>query len=109
MSETPPRRDRPTPHHDATAHRYEARADGVAVGHVDYRLEGDGIVFTHTEVSPDHEGQGIGGFLARGALDAARASGRTVVPRCSFIAAYLRRHPDELALVRPEVRRELGL
>lgn len=44
-----------------------------------------------------------------GRLDAARASGRTVVPRCSFIAAYLRRHPDELALVRPEVRRELGL
>jgi predicted GNAT family acetyltransferase len=57
-----------------------------------YDLEGDTIVFTHTEVPPALEGQGIGSRLVAGALAQARAAGLKVVPACAFVAAYVRRH-----------------
>lgn len=59
-----------------------------------YRREGDRIIFTHTEVPPELEGQGIGSRLVAGALAQVRRAGLTVVPACAFVAAYLRRHPD---------------
>lgn len=73
--------------------RFEAHVDGeVAVA--DYRLEGDRILFTHTSVPPELEGQGIGSALIRAALAAARERGLKVVPLCSFVAAYVQRHPE---------------
>jgi uncharacterized protein len=77
-------------------HRYDAKVEGTLAGFAAYRLRGeDVIVFTHTEVDPAHEGQGIGAALARGALDDVRARGeRQVVALCPFIAAWVRRHPD---------------
>ena len=59
-----------------------------------YRVDGDRIVVTHTEVPPAFNGRGIGSQLAQGIFQIARASGRRVVPRCSFVAAWARRHPD---------------
>ena len=47
----------------------------------------------HTEVPKRLEGRGIGSQLVAGALDIARAQGLTVVPRCSFVKAYIKRHP----------------
>ena len=59
-----------------------------------YRGDGDRIVVTHTEVPPAFNGRGIGSQLAEGIFRIARASGRRVAPRCSFVAAWARRHPD---------------
>ena len=59
-----------------------------------YRSEGDRIVVTHTEVPPAFNGRGIGSQLAEGIFRIARASGRRVVPRCSFVVAWAHRHPD---------------
>jgi predicted GNAT family acetyltransferase len=77
-------------------HRYEARIADELAGFAAYRLRGrDVIVFTHTEVDPAHEGKGIGGALARGALDDVRARGeRRVVALCPFIAKWIAKHPD---------------
>jgi uncharacterized protein len=51
-----------------------------------------------------YEGLGLGGRLARTALDNARARGLTVMPFCPFIAAYIERHIDEYGdLVAPEM------
>jgi predicted GNAT family acetyltransferase len=86
---------------DAAHHRYELRHDGEVAGVVEYRFAGEGrIVMTHTEVDERFEGHGIGSMLAKGALDDARAHGWQVVPRCPFIAEYIRRHPDYADLVR---------
>lgn len=76
--------------------RYEATVEGSLAGYAAYRLRGpDVIVFTHTEVDPAHEGHGVGGALARGALDDVRARGeRRVVALCPFISAWIDRHPD---------------
>jgi uncharacterized protein len=59
-----------------------------------YRSDGDRILVTHTEVPPAFNGRGIGSHLAEGIFKIARASGRRVVPRCSFVAAWAHRHPD---------------
>jgi predicted GNAT family acetyltransferase len=81
--------------------RFEARLGAAVVAYAEYRLSAGRIIFIHTVVSPDHEGRGFGGRLARGALDEARARGLRVTPRCPFIAAYIERHPEYADLVGP--------
>jgi predicted GNAT family acetyltransferase len=73
--------------------RFEADADGeVAVA---YYTRAPGVItFTHTEVPFRLQGQGIASRLVRGALEAARAEGLKVVPRCSFVSSYIARHPE---------------
>ncbi len=75
-------------------YRFEARVDGEVAGVAMYLRRGRRVIFTHTEVSPDFEGRGVGSALAKGALDAVRAAGGTIEVRCPFIAAYLKRHPE---------------
>lgn len=83
-----------------SASRYEAHLDGELAGFADYRLKDDVILFTHTEVDPRFEGKGVGGAIARFALDDVRADGtRKVVPICPFIKAWVGRHPDYQGLV----------
>jgi predicted GNAT family acetyltransferase len=84
--------------------RYEAFADGVLMGYAIYKMLGDSLVITHTEVLREHEGKGIGSHIAKEALADARAQGKYVVPQCSFIAAYLRKHRDESDLVKPDMQ-----
>ncbi|RBY74727.1 GNAT family N-acetyltransferase [Geodermatophilus sp. TF02-6] len=79
--------------------RYEVRDGDRVLGLAAYRRDGDRVVFTHTEVDPGAEGSGVGGTLARGALDDVRARGLRAVPRCSFIRGWIERHPDYADLV----------
>jgi uncharacterized protein len=81
------------------AHRYEARIGDQLAGFAAYRLQPGHITFTHTEVDAAHAGGGVGGQLARAALDDARARGLRVTPLCPFIAAWIRRHPEYTDLV----------
>lgn len=81
--------------------RYEARVDGrLAI--LAYQQEGGRIVYTHTEVPEELEGQGIAGKLTRVALDDARAQRLAVVPRCPYVAGYIQRHPEYQDLVSPD-------
>lgn len=74
-------------------HRYELDVDG-SLAFLDYRRTGDIVTLTHAEVPDDLRGGGVGSALVRGALELARAQGERIVPRCSFVLAYLRRHPE---------------
>ena len=79
--------------HNEVAHRYELETDhGLAIAV--YRQQGDSAIFTHTEVPPKDEGKGIGGRLVRAALDDTRRRGLKIVPACSFVVAFVRRHPE---------------
>lgn len=81
--------------HNSDAHRYEAHVDGVLAGFADYQLTDELVVLTHTEVDPSFEGQGVGGTLARSALDDVRSTGtRKVLAVCPFILAWIGRHPE---------------
>jgi predicted GNAT family acetyltransferase len=80
----------------------------AGTAHLDYERDGDVITLTHTIVPPDAQGGtivppdaqggGVGSRLVEGALRQIRADGLRVIPLCSFVAAYLRRHPDAATL-----------
>lgn len=55
------------------------------------------VVFFHTEVRDEYEGQGLAGRLASYALDATVASGRAIVALCPYIKTYVSRHPEPYA------------
>ena len=78
---------------NSAASRFEM-ATGDAVAFVEYTRAGDRIVLTHTEVPEALSGRGVGSKLVRGTLDAVRAKGSKVVPRCEFVAAHIERHPE---------------
>ena len=88
--------------------RFEADVGDGSLAIAEYRLKDGKIIFTHTEVPPKHEGQGIGSALVGFALNAARERGLKVVPRGPFFAAYIEKHPAEQDLLDPssgEMRR----
>src|SRR3954466_13538377 len=87
------------------AHRYELSVDGALAAWAEYNLIQDAVMFTHTEVLPSHEGQGLGSSIARFALDDVRSRGLGVVPACQFIAGYIRKHSEYLDLVPERFRR----
>lgn len=81
--------------HNESAKQYELHLDGQRAALASYRIEGNAMRFTHTEVQPQHEGQGIGSLLAAYALDDAKTRGLKVVPQCPFIAKYIEKHEEE--------------
>lgn len=79
--------------------RFEVLVDGKVAGFAEYRLLPTKIVFTHTEVLPAFEGQGLAGKLVAHALDASRDAGLRVVPLCPYVKAYIEKHPEYNDLV----------
>ncbi len=80
--------------HNPEQSRYEIHVDGNVAGFTQYR-ERDGVTeLVHTEIDDAYEGHGLGGQLARGALDALRADGRRVIATCPFIKGWIAKHED---------------
>ncbi|MGF1428106.1 GNAT family N-acetyltransferase [Kitasatospora sp. LaBMicrA B282] len=77
-----------------SAHRFEAAVDGAGAGFAEYLRTDRLVVYPHTDVDPAFEGRGVGGALARAALDDARARGLPVLATCPFISAWMVRHPE---------------
>ena len=71
--------------------RFQTTTDGKT-SLIAYRIAGDLMSLTHTEVAPELQGQGIGGQLVEAALAHAKAHGLTVDPACSYARAYMQRH-----------------
>lgn len=78
---------------------YVIDVDGQQVGAAYFVADGNTVVFTHTEVDDDHEGEGLGSQLIKAALDDVRSRGEKVVPRCPFVAAYIRKHDEYQDLI----------
>lgn len=74
-------------------HRYELLLDG-RIAFASYRRDGNLLTVYHTEVPREFEGRGVGSALVEGMLDRARAEGLKVKPLCSFVSAYMQRHPE---------------
>ena len=76
-----------------TRSRYEFDVDG-GEALAFYRLADGVMTFTHTEVPAPLRGRGLGSQMMRAVLQDVRAQGLKVVPRCPFVADYIRRNPE---------------
>lgn len=79
--------------------RYELWVGEERVGFIAYRREPAAIVLVHTDVDPRFEGRGLGSRLLASVLQDIRSRELKLVPLCPFVAAYLRRHPEDSDLV----------
>ncbi|APE38832.1 GNAT family N-acetyltransferase [Nocardia mangyaensis] len=68
--------------------------DGELAGFTEYVERGNDTDFVHTEIDDAFAGKGLGGVLAKQAIEDVIARGRTVTAHCPFIRAYLDKHPE---------------
>ena len=98
MSEIPASPSEIVVQHNVGASRFEALVDGY-LSVVDYTFEGEVVVFTHTFVPPELRGRGLAEKLVRAALAWATTEKRRIVPACSYVDTFVRRHPEFQALL----------
>ena len=79
--------------HNVQENRFEADVSGE-LSVVEYEQRGTEMIMTHTFVPPQQRGQGIAEKIVRVALEHARTERLRVVPTCSYVAAFIRRHPE---------------
>ena len=85
--------------HSPARERYEAvltRADGeeITVGYLDYVSEPYQVVLTHTVIPERYSGRGYAASLVQAVLDDIRASDKRVVPVCTYVRAFIDKHPE---------------
>jgi predicted GNAT family acetyltransferase len=80
--------------HNAGRRRFEMPLGHDELARADYRMDGDVMHIFHTEVPPNHEGQGIAAALVQAAIAHARKHELRVQPACSYVRSYFKRHPE---------------
>lgn len=79
---------------NAPCMRYEFHIEHY-VPRIEYTKNKKGrICFTHTEVPEPLCGKGIASELVEQSLRDVDRQGLKLIPSCSFVAAYIKRHPD---------------
>lgn len=84
--------------HNTVESRFEMTVGGI-LSVLDYELCGEVVTVTHTWVPPELRGRGIAEKLVRSALAWVVAENRRVVPACSYVNEFIRRHPEFQPLV----------
>lgn len=84
-----------------SASRYELDVEG-GVAFADYRLAPGVVTITYTEVPAQSRGRSLGAKLARAVLEYVRGEGLKIIPRCGFLASYIRAHAESHDLVAPK-------
>lgn len=84
---------------NAALRRFELRLEGHEPAVLTYTLAGSTLNLLHAGTPRELEGRGIAGRIAKHALDYARENRLRVIPSCSYVAAYIRRHPEYADLV----------
>jgi predicted GNAT family acetyltransferase len=79
--------------HDAYRGYFSVVVDGTK-GYIQYERRDDILVATHTVVPHAIGGRGIAAQLVARMFEHARAEGLKVQPRCSYVAAWARKHPE---------------
>ncbi len=75
--------------------RFELQLENEII-FIEYILTKDNSIYlTHTEVPRSLEGNGLGSIIVKKALDYIRKKGYKMIPLCPFVAAYLKRHPED--------------
>jgi predicted GNAT family acetyltransferase len=80
--------------HDETEQEFRLQIAPGTEAHLSYSALGGVHDFQSTYVPPGHRGKGIASRLVQHAMDHARANGWRVRASCSYVQAWLARHPD---------------
>ena len=89
--------------HNVKLQRFESQAGDAPLAFVSYTHEGEHVILDHTFVPDELRGHGMAATLVRTALDEARKRHWKIVPRCPYVATFIKRNPDFADLVaRPE-------
>lgn len=75
-------------------HRFELEVEGK-IAFISYRSANNVYTLLHTEVPAELSGKGVGSRLVHAVLQELSARHAQVIPQCEFVAAYLKRHPEE--------------
>ena len=84
--------------HNQIQQRFDTQIENLLCT-IDYQLDGENLSLTHVGVPKPLEGRGIAGQLTQAALDWARAENYRVIPVCTYVQTWLRRHPEYQDLV----------
>ncbi len=79
--------------HHSAASRFELDVGGH-LATCCYARQGEVLVLHHTEVPRALQGQGVAAKVVATTLAWAREQGLRVRPTCSYVAAYMKRHPE---------------
>jgi len=86
--------------HDRARRRFEIPlGNDTAPAFLSYAVEGDIVTFQHTFVPEKLRGRGLAAVLVRVALTEARRARWKIIPACSYVAAFIRRHPEHADLI----------
>ncbi|PKI92779.1 N-acetyltransferase [Actinomycetales bacterium SN12] len=69
-------------------------AQSTEIGEESYVDVGDERVLFHTAVSEEYSGQGLASKLLRAVVDDVIAAGKSIVPVCPYVVAWLPKHPE---------------
>jgi predicted GNAT family acetyltransferase len=83
--------------HNPALNRFETGAE-PELAHCDYERRGAVWVLPHTFVPESMRGGGVAAALVKATMEHVRAEGGRIVPVCSYVAAYLSRHPEYASL-----------
>lgn len=74
-------------------HQFELWIDGH-LAFIDYRLKENKIFLIHTEVPKELGGKGVAAVLVEKALKYIEEHQLKLYARCSYVQAYLKKHPE---------------
>ena len=84
--------------HHPERKRFETTCDGYTA-YIEYVEVRKGLDLVHTIVPPPIGGRGVAAALVKYVLEYAGAHNLFIVPSCSYVDAYIRKHPEYDSLV----------
>lgn len=73
--------------------RFEMKLNGKSAYIEFFQIDNSKIYLTHTKVPEEYRGKGYGKELVKKALEMISEQDMSVVPHCSFISSYIKKHP----------------
>lgn len=90
--------------HNPEAKRYELILEEKRIGLANYSLMPGERHFVHTEINPEYQGKGYAAVLMKEALEDVRKNSKDkVVPVCSYVVMYMKRHPETHDLLKGSI------
>lgn len=85
--------------HNVKLQRFESPVGDASPTFLSYIHEGEHVILDHTFVPDELRGRGLAATLVRAALDEARQRNWRIIPRCSYVAGFIKRNPEFADLV----------